>query len=180
MPAPKSLTIKFSLMESGEWCGVVSSGNPAEPVFAMETGPTIGAAAARIEAKLLNRPLMPMTDELPEMKQVIVVRRDLGMRRGKEIAQGAHATGEIVARNMLDPRVMMWRAQAMAKIVVSVDSEEELLSLQRAAEEAGLLNYLVTDHGRTEFGGVHTKTVLAIGPDEPALINALTGNLKLR
>ena len=40
-------------------------------------------------------------------KQVIVIRRDLRMRRGKEIAQGAHASMAWLAERVLaaaDPR----------------------------------------------------------------------------
>lgn len=180
MSAPKSVTIKFSHLEDGDWLATVSTGNPAEPAFAMERGPTMGAAAARVEALMQNRPLMPFTDEMPAMKQVIIIRKDLNMRRGKEISQGAHASSEVVARNLLDPRMHMWRSQGMAKITVSVESEEELLDLEAKAKAAGLLSFLVTDHGRTEFGGVHTRTSLAIGPDLVELIDPITRDLKLR
>jgi peptidyl-tRNA hydrolase len=36
---------------------------------------------------------MEPTPTPDDVKQVIVIRRDLKMRRGKEIAQGAHASG---------------------------------------------------------------------------------------
>ena len=38
-----------------------------------------------------------------EPKQVIVMRRDLGMRRGKEIAQGAHASMIWLSRRIREP-----------------------------------------------------------------------------
>lgn len=118
------------------------------------------------------------------MKQILVVRRDLKMRRGKEIAQGAHASVGVIFSSMDDgvihPLIHKWiKIHHQAKITVYVNSEEELLQLKQLAENAGLLHYLVTDHGRTEFNGVHTNTVLAIGPDEDDKINPITGHLQL-
>jgi peptidyl-tRNA hydrolase, PTH2 family len=67
----------------------------------------------------------------------------------------------------------------MTKICVRVDSESELLEIARKAEDAGLTVHVITDAGHTEFGGVPTKTCLAIGPDEDEKIDAITGHLKL-
>lgn len=118
-------------------------------------------------------------------KQVIVVRRDLKMRRGKEIAQGAHASLGVIlnlikhGEGLTDPRAEPWINGLFKKITVQVDSEEELLALQKAAEENNLLNCLIQDSGLTEFGGVPTYTTLAIGPDQDANINKVAGHLKL-
>ncbi len=127
-------------------------------------------------------------------KQVIIIRRDLKMRRGKEIAQGAHASlgailgeGNIVLdddgnyeyRIKLDQRSLPWLQNAFTKICVTVDSEEEIRALQAAAEATGLINCLITDSGRTEFNGVPTVTTLAIGPDKIEKVNAVTSHLKL-
>ncbi|CUH76424.1 aminoacyl-tRNA hydrolase [Tropicibacter naphthalenivorans] len=114
------------------------------------------------------------------MKQVLLVRRDLNMRRGKEIAQGAHASLSATLQNLDDERVHTWLQQGMAKIALVVDSEEDLLKLTTKASEAGLITAVITDAGKTEFGGVPTRTVAAIGPDERMKIDLITGHLKLR
>jgi PTH2 family peptidyl-tRNA hydrolase len=129
-------------------------------------------------------------------KQVIVMRNDLGMRKGKTIAQGAHAATawlsnlariEIAAGSKgLRPYFTpfseaqeSWLRGRFTKICVYVTSEEELMSIYEQAKEAKLLVELITDAGFTEFGGVPTKTCLAIGPDWNEKIDAVTGDLPL-
>ena len=118
-------------------------------------------------------------------KQVIVVRNDLNMRRGKMIAQGAHASIMFLVHRLCDAEVgakdhaiQEWLTQGMTKICVRVDSEAELLEIAQKAQDAGLTVHVITDAGHTEFAGVPTKTCLAIGPDEEDKIDAVTGNLK--
>jgi peptidyl-tRNA hydrolase, PTH2 family len=122
------------------------------------------------------------------IKQVIVVRVDLKMRRGKESAQVAHAAMEWLRdllllgggyQNVTDTQ-HFWLIGNHAKIVVGVDSLEELTAVQRAAEAAGVMNHFVVDHGLTEFHGEHTTTCLALGPDYASLIDPITKHLKLR
>jgi peptidyl-tRNA hydrolase, PTH2 family len=123
-------------------------------------------------------------DESPT-KQVIVMRRDLGMRRGKEIAQGAHASMIWLAQRIRHRRYtfseaeQQWLAGAFTKVCVRVDSEEELLNIVRAAEEQGVMVHLVVDAGRTEFHGVPTPTCCALGPDFAERMDPITGHLKL-
>ena len=118
------------------------------------------------------------------VKQVIVMRRDLKMRRGKEIAQGSHASNQIledVAFHGRDPsdELMEWLNTGKTKVCVRVDSEEELWEIFGNAMNARLAVYLITDSGHTEFNGVPTKTCLAIGPNDSGKIDKITGHLKL-
>jgi PTH2 family peptidyl-tRNA hydrolase len=127
---------------------------------------------------------------MSEIKQVIVVNTKLGMRRGKESAQVAHAAMEWLRKLALqvgDPIIsrmstteLAWLGGNHAKIVVGVDSLEELTAVQRAAEAAGVANHFVVDHGLTEFHGEHTTTCLALGPDYASVIDPITKHLKLR
>jgi peptidyl-tRNA hydrolase, PTH2 family len=114
------------------------------------------------------------------LKQVILVRRDLNMRRGKEIAQGAHASMLPLLSHRWDPRMVRWLGGPFAKIALSVESERDLLGFADEAESRGLIVSRVRDAGRTEFGGVPTWTTVAIGPDLPEEIDPITGGLKLR
>lgn len=114
-----------------------------------------------------------------EYKQVIVMRTDLNMRKGKMVAQGAHASLAATLSNMNDPRVKKWLAGPFAKICVQVGSEKELMELLGKAHTAGMIAHLITDAGRTEFNGVPTRTCIAIGPDTIEKIDAITGHLKL-
>ena len=114
-----------------------------------------------------------------DYKQIIVMRKDLGMRKGKMIAQGAHAS---MAAYLKDPQsldVLNWLAGSFAKIAVSVDSEEELLEVYKNAKEAGIITSLITDSGVTEFGGVPTNTCIAVGPAHKNKLEKITGHLKL-
>lgn len=114
-----------------------------------------------------------------EMKQVIVLRKDLGMRAGKMVAQGAHASLAVTLENLDDERVKTWLAGPFAKVCVRVESLEELMEVADAAEDAGLLLREIVDNGRTEFHGVPTTTCIAIGPDTPERIDPVTGHLRL-
>jgi PTH2 family peptidyl-tRNA hydrolase len=67
----------------------------------------------------------------------------------------------------------------MRKVTVKVGSEQELLDVYEKALGAGLVVHLITDRGLTEFGGVPTRTCLAVGPDYDDLIDPVTGGLEL-
>lgn len=124
------------------------------------------------------------------VKQVIVLRTDLGMRKGKMIAQGAHASLKAVL-DLMEPgdggtRVLRpgkalesWLSGLYRKIVVGVASEEELIRLRDKAAEMNLPYCLVTDAGLTEFHGIPTRTALAVGPASDILVDAVTGGLPL-
>lgn len=122
-------------------------------------------------------------------KQVIVLRKDLGMRKGKMVAQGAHAsmaallsvasTEAEAVRIPLTEAVRPWLTGRFTKVCVSVGSEEALLDTYRRAKDRGLICALIQDSGLTEFGGVPTYTAVAIGPDEAQKIDPVTGELPL-
>jgi len=124
-------------------------------------------------------------------KQVIIVRKDLKMRRGKEIAQGAHASlaayKQVVFKyyngwNAEDRHYQAfkaWDEGLFKKITLSVDSEAALLAIYDAAKKKDLNAVLITDSGLTEFNGIPTHTVVAIGPHWAEDIDELTFDLKL-
>jgi PTH2 family peptidyl-tRNA hydrolase len=112
-------------------------------------------------------------------KQIILMRTDLNMRKGKMITQGAHASVGAVLENLSAPDVQKWLQQAFTKVAVKVDSEEELLEITEKAAQAGLITKLITDSGLTEFKGVPTLTCAAIGPAPEDELNPHTGHLKL-
>jgi len=123
------------------------------------------------------------------VKQVIVVRKDLKMRKGKLAGQVAHACMgfihhiavqmEGVLEVPMSPTEFKWfNDDKSTKIVCGVDSKEELEDLM---EKAGLLQinyYPMVDLGLTEFNGVKTLTCAAFGPDEAEILDPLTGHLK--
>lgn len=119
------------------------------------------------------------------------MRKDLGMRKGKMIAQGAHAC----LRALIDlgepdpagatftfrmpPPLAAWLAGRFTKVCVSVDSEAALDAIVASALAANLPCALIVDAGVTEFHGVPTKTCCAIGPGWVADVDAITGDLPL-
>ena len=133
---------------------------------------------------------------------MIVMRRDLKMRKGKIAAQAGHACIDAVLQalqkeNRLNdlvssPDGMMlkttdkpesplteWFNNGCTKVCVYVDSEEELLAIAEKAESRGIIAAVITDWGLTEFHGEHTKTCLALEPLPAEIANELTGELPL-
>ncbi|MEK6937906.1 MAG: peptidyl-tRNA hydrolase Pth2 [Nanoarchaeota archaeon] len=114
---------------------------------------------------------------MSELKQVILIRQDLNLPKGKACAQCAHASVEAVFHS--DKKlVKAWHEQGMAKIVLKVKDEKELLKYFQQAKEEGLAVSLITDAGRTVVAP-GTRTCAAIGPDEEEEIDKITGKLSL-
>ena len=113
-------------------------------------------------------------------KQVIVIRTDITMSKGKAVAQACHVAVKAAVMAMVShPKdYEAWDAEGHAKIVCKVNSLEELGTLKSAADDTGLPNYLVTDFGYTELPA-GTATALAIGPAPVEQIDPVTKHLKL-
>lgn len=124
------------------------------------------------------------------VKQVIVMRRFANAPRGKEIAQGAHAAMAFLSKRVretfihLDRNPQFTQAEAawllgqFTKVVVAVDTEEELLEVYENAKKAKLEAHLITDSAKTFFDEP-THTAVGIGPDYAEAIDPVTGHLKL-
>jgi PTH2 family peptidyl-tRNA hydrolase len=138
-------------------------------------------------------------------KQVIVMRTDLNMRKGKMVSQGCHASlggvlklmingyevddslkegtlGYISTKKLRIPiggYLDSWLNGIFTKITVGVNSLEELDMLYNKALEANIPCCKITDSGKTEFGGVPTVTCISIGPYWSEEIDLITSELKL-
>jgi PTH2 family peptidyl-tRNA hydrolase len=113
------------------------------------------------------------------IKQVIVVRNDLGMGKGKIAAQVGHACvlgAENVRRSHPEWFEQWWTGQE--KIVLKVNSLKELEEVKQGAIELGLPWSEVTDAGHTQIAP-GTFTCLSIGPAPEELVDKITSNLKL-
>jgi PTH2 family peptidyl-tRNA hydrolase len=120
-------------------------------------------------------------------KQVIVMRKDLGMRKGKMIAQGAHASLKVIVDHMRaetftiepTPAMTAWLTGRFTKVCVGVASEAALDEVVARARAANVPVALIVDAGKTEFHGVATKTCCAVGPAWSDEVDAITGELPL-
>ena len=140
------------------------------------------------------------------VKQVIVMRKDLNMRKGKLVAQGAHASlgalleffykgrvqtlegGDLEAGQIIneykcefgdDSVLGEWLNGIFTKICLYVNSESEIKALAEECEKARSPYKVITDSGLTEFHGIPTITCIGIGPYYSEEIDKITGNLPL-
>ncbi|NQV90976.1 peptidyl-tRNA hydrolase [Candidatus Woesearchaeota archaeon] len=110
-------------------------------------------------------------------KQVILMRTDLKLPKGKACAQVAHASVVSVLRS--DSKIVKaWESSGMPKIVLKVADEKELIKYFQMAKDEGLNVSLITDAGRTVIAP-GTRTCVGIGPNEEEKIDALVSELKL-
>lgn len=138
-------------------------------------------------------------------KQVIVMRKSFVVdgkkvtpRKGKYIAQGAHASMKAILDHMdklqyvdypnyiaykmnlyRDTPLRDWLEGSFTKVCCVVETEEEIRHLFNQAKEKGLLCSIIEDSGRTEFNGVPTITCCAIGPAWSDEVDEITGKLEL-
>ncbi len=119
-----------------------------------------------------------------EYKQVIVIRTDIKMSKGKTAVQAAHAAVEAVLLIIDSGRVEWlrwlreWRRTGQKKVAVKVGSEQELVNIYQEALRLGLPASLIADAGLTELPP-GTRTAVAVGPAPSQLVDRVTGRLKL-
>ncbi len=111
------------------------------------------------------------------MKMMIVMRKDLNMRKGKMIAQACHAAMRVALKHEIP--LEYFGEHGEKKVCVGVDSEEQLERVASTARAAGIVVELIEDSGHTEFHGVPTKTCLTLGPASEEALDAITGELTL-
>lgn len=113
---------------------------------------------------------------MAEYKQIIILRNDLGMSRGKLCSQAAHAS--VAALEKVGTHTFnAWVSTGMKKVVLKVGSEKELLELFMRAKKK-FPAALIKDAGLTQVDS-GTPTCISIGPAEEAGLDHLTGHLKL-
>jgi PTH2 family peptidyl-tRNA hydrolase len=115
-----------------------------------------------------------------EYKQVLVFRTDLQMGKGKIAAQAGHAAISAAQDAYVHHKKWWdaWLYEGQKKVAVKVQTEKELCDLEEAAEDFGLPHALIVDRGLTQIPE-GTITCLGIGPAPSAMIDRLTGELKL-
>ena len=110
-------------------------------------------------------------------KQVIIIRQDLKLPKGKSAAQAAHASVRAVLNS--DKKIVQdWSDEGMAKIVLKTENEKSLLKLFQEAKDHGIKTAMITDAGKTVVAP-GTKTCIALGPDEEEKIDEITSSLNL-
>ena len=139
-----------------------------------------------------------------QVKQVIVVRKDLNMSVGKTAAQVSHASlGALlkmfnksdiweggafpsVGTHMEvkfehDSFLDKWLNGIFTKICLGVKNEASLLKLYKKIQEENpnIPIVLIEDCGLTEFNGVPTNTCIGIGPYWSDEIDEFTHKLQL-
>jgi PTH2 family peptidyl-tRNA hydrolase len=124
--------------------------------------------------------IKPISDYIMgDIKQVIVVRTDLDMGKGKIAAQVGHACvlgAEHVRKSHPEWYQQWWGGQE--KVVVKVSGIKELQEVKRGAIDLNLPWSEVSDAGHTQLAP-GTTTCISIGPAPENLIDKITGDLKL-
>ncbi|MEM5879580.1 MAG: peptidyl-tRNA hydrolase Pth2 [Candidatus Aenigmatarchaeota archaeon] len=114
---------------------------------------------------------------MEKFKQVILVRTDLKMGKGKVATQVAHAAiGALKLVN--EETIKKWERGGSKKVVLKVKNEKELKEIWKKVKKERIPCFLVKDAGLTqvESGAI---TALGIGPVEEKRIDKITGELKL-
>ncbi len=117
---------------------------------------------------------------MDELKQVIIIRTDIEMGKGKMAAQVAHASlmSYLEANKSNKEVAEQWLRNGEKKIVLKIDDPDKMKRLFDAFKYKGVPCALVSDAGLTQLPP-GTKTALGIGPWSSSEIDAFTSALKL-
>ncbi|KAL0720029.1 hypothetical protein Bca4012_069353 [Brassica carinata] len=122
-----------------------------------------------------------LTDSRKRFKMVLVARNDLKMGKGKIAAQCSLPLILLVkvfsSLAKIDLLLDRWENCAQPKVVVKIESEEEMLALRERAKSLKLPTHITIDAGKTQIAP-DSRTVMAIlGPVD--VVDDVTGGLKL-
>ncbi len=119
-------------------------------------------------------------DRKTEIKQVIIVRKDLKMGVGKIAAQSCHASLLSFIRAEKNDRDMVntWLNEGGTKIVLKAESEESFGEIKKLLKNSGIPHFVVRDAGQTQVPP-GTETAIGIGPYYSDKIDSITSKLKL-
>lgn len=102
------------------------------------------------------------------------------MGKGKLCSQVAHASisSFLKTKERFPEWCDKWIEEGQKKIILKVNSLNELLEIKRKFDEIGIPNALISDAGYTQLPP-GTITCLGVGPAPGELIDRITKDLKL-
>ena len=108
-------------------------------------------------------------------KQIIIIRADLKLPKGKLAVQVAHASVDSAFKST---NFKAWREEGQKKVVVRVENLKELLVYYNKAKDLDFSTSLIKDAGKTvvEPG---TITAVGLGPEKEEDLDLLTKDLKM-
>ncbi|PWI49726.1 aminoacyl-tRNA hydrolase [Candidatus Heimdallarchaeota archaeon B3_Heim] len=115
-----------------------------------------------------------------ELKQVLILRKDLKMSKGKAAAQASHAAVSAAIKMMRQNPALFnkWWNGGQMKVVLAVESETQLEEIESRIRRSGVFVAKINDAGRTQLPP-GTTTALGIGPHNQLEIEKITSTLKL-
>lgn len=113
-------------------------------------------------------------------KQVVAVRTDLKMSKGKIAVQVAHGavSSYIKTKKYFPDWADKWLEEGQKKITVKVKTQEELYELVELARKQDIPYAVINDAGLTQLPP-GTTTVVGFGPTREEMIDKICGNLPL-
>ncbi|CAL0329333.1 unnamed protein product [Lupinus luteus] len=119
-------------------------------------------------------PIEQLAQILDDFKMILVVRNDLKMGKGKIAAQCSHATLGLYKKlhNRAPKALHRWEMCAQPKVVVKIESEEDMLALQERAKSLKLPTHITIDAGRTQIAP-NSRTVMAIMGNTPLVTSLI-------
>jgi len=102
------------------------------------------------------------------------------MSKGKAAAQASHAAvaAAIISKREKHNEFTIWWRTGQKKVILGVDSESELLDIEKQLRATGVVVVTIDDAGRTELPP-NTTTALGIGPHAQRDVEKITLALKL-
>jgi peptidyl-tRNA hydrolase len=125
-----------------------------------------------------------------DIKQVILLRRDIRLRRAEAAALAAKASMSFISEGNESDRSDVvqielsgieaeWLLGNSTRIVLGVSSEDAIRKLLLKAEIQGISTYEILGSSRGKIDEGMQLIAASLGPDEGDKLDAITGNLKL-
>ena len=115
-----------------------------------------------------------------DFKQVIAVRTDLKMSKGKIAVQVAHGSvsSYVKTKKYYPDWAEKWFSEGQKKITLKVSSEKDIHLLAENARKLDIPYAVINDAGLTQLPP-GTTTVIGIGPSRTELIDKISLDLPL-